>query len=84
MGLTSNDQANKAKPGEPAKTNHVNDSEAATSNKPGPVRIASAPTGKDVNIAIKRWLSFCILMHDFIFRAVWYTDISKILVWSPV
>ncbi|CAB4022537.1 Hypothetical predicted protein, partial [Paramuricea clavata] len=53
LGLTSNDQANKAKLGEPAKTNHVNDSEAATSNKPGPVRIASAPTGKDVNIAIK-------------------------------
>ena len=54
LGLTANDQASKTKPGEAAKTNHVNDSEAVTSNKPGPLRIASASLGKDANIVIKR------------------------------
>ena len=55
LGLTANDQPNKTKPGEAAKTNHVNDSEAAASNKPGPLRIASASSAKDANIVIKRW-----------------------------
>jgi hypothetical protein len=55
LGLTANDQPNKTKPGEAAKTNHVNDSEAAASNKPGPLRIVSASSAKDANIVIKRW-----------------------------
>ena len=56
LGLTSNDQPNKAKSGEPIMTNHVNDSEALAPNKPGPIRIASASTSKDADIQIKRWL----------------------------
>ena len=54
LGLTANDQPNKTKAGEPAKANHVNDAEAEPSNKPGPLRIASAAPGKDANIVIKR------------------------------
>ena len=56
LGLTSNDQPNKVKPGEQAITNHVNDTEALTTNKPGPLRIASGSTSKDADIPIKRWL----------------------------
>ena len=62
LGLTSNDQPNKTKSGEPAKTNHVNDSEAVTSNKPGPIRIVSASPTKDANIAIKRWLPYLLYL----------------------
>ncbi|XP_028398527.1 striatin-like isoform X2 [Dendronephthya gigantea] len=53
LGLTANDPANKTKPGEIAKANHVNDSEATTSTKPGALRITAASTAKDLNISIK-------------------------------
>lgn len=51
LGLTTNDPTNKTKSGELAKANHVNDSEATTSTKPGALRISAA---SDLNISIKR------------------------------